>query len=130
VGFAVISTIVALGGLWVAYAAYVSGSIAPARVAERLGWLYRLAANGWYFDVLYQRFIVRPLETFAEWLWRTVDVGIIDGAVNGLAQAVAALAQLWRRLQTGLVANYALVIALATVILVGVSLVMGSTLFR
>jgi len=73
---------------------------------------------------------VRPLETFAEWLWRTVDVGIIDGAVNGLAQAVAALAQLWRRLQTGLVANYALVIALATVILVGVSLVMGSTLFR
>jgi NADH-quinone oxidoreductase subunit L len=99
-------------------------------LAARLGFFYRLAANGWYFDLVYQRFVVRPLDAFAGWLWRTVDVGIIDGAVNGLAGAVAALAQLWRRLQTGLVANYALVIALATVVLVGVSLVLGSTLFR
>lgn len=128
--FATLSTLVALAGLGLAHAAYVRGTLSPATVAERLGWLYRLAANGWYFDFLYQRYIVRPLDAFADWLWRAVDVGIIDGAVNGLARAVAALAQLWRRLQTGLVANYVLLIALATVVLVGVSLVMGSTLFR
>ncbi len=130
VTIAALSTLVALGGLWLAYAAYVRGTVSPAAVAARLGWAYRLAANGWYFDSIYQRVIVQPLDAFARWLWRTIDVGVIDGAVNGSARAVAMLAQFWRRLQTGLVANYALVIALATVVLIGVSLVVGSTLFR
>ncbi len=130
VTIAALSTLVALGGLWLAYAAYVRGTVSPAAVAARLGWAYRLAANGWYFDAIYRRVIVQPLDAFARWLWRTIDVGVIDGAVNGSARAVTMLALFWRRLQTGLVANYALVIALATVVLIGVSLVAGSTLFR
>uniref|UniRef100_A0A7C1JNC9 NADH-quinone oxidoreductase subunit L n=1 Tax=Thermomicrobium roseum TaxID=500 RepID=A0A7C1JNC9_THERO len=129
-GMAAASTLVALAGLWTAHAAYVRGTISPAAVAERLGPLYRLAANGWYFDFVYQRYVVRPLDAAATWLWRTVDVGIIDGAVNGSARIVALTAQLWRRLQTGLVANYALAIALGTVLLVGAYLAFGSTLFR
>jgi NADH-quinone oxidoreductase subunit L len=129
-GIAIASTVVALAGLWIAHAAYVRAAIDPAAVAARLGLLYRLAANGWYFDLVYQRAVVRPLDAFASWLWRNVDIAIIDGAVNGVARAVAATAQLWRRLQTGLVANYALVIALGTVLLVGIYLAFGSTLFR
>jgi NADH-quinone oxidoreductase subunit L len=129
-GIAIASTVVALAGLWIAHAAYVRAAIDPAAVAARLGLLYRLAANGWYFDLVYQRAVVRLLDAFASWLWRNVDIAIIDGAVNGVARAVAATAQLWRRLQTGLVANYALVIALGTVLLVGIYLAFGSTLFR
>ncbi|MDW7982471.1 MAG: NADH-quinone oxidoreductase subunit L [Thermomicrobium sp.] len=130
VAIAAASTAVAIVGAWVAYAAYVRGTLSPSALAERLGPLYRLAANGWYFDESYRRFVVRPLDTAAHWLWRAVDVGVIDGTVNGLARIVTSTAQLWRRLQTGLVANYALVIALGTVLLVGAYLAFSSTLFR
>ena len=55
-------------------------------------------------------------------LWRVVDVGIIDGTVNGVAIGIGALSQRLRHVQTGLVANYALAIALGMVVMVGVYL--------
>ena len=130
IGFAVISTLVVLAGIWLAAALYLQRSLSPEALAQRLGPLYQLAAHKWYFDEIYDRFIVQPGYALARGLWHGVDVAIIDGAVNGMARVVAATAQAWRRLQTGLVANYALIIALGTVIIVGVYLVMGSTLFR
>ncbi|MBX6341263.1 MAG: NADH-quinone oxidoreductase subunit L, partial [Thermomicrobiaceae bacterium] len=92
--------------------------------------LYRLAANRWYFDEIYEALIVHPLYRFAIWLWRVVDVRVIDGAVNGVADLVSLTSQRWRRLQTGLVANYALMIALGTVVIVGAYLVVGSDVLR
>ncbi|MDI3339899.1 MAG: NADH-quinone oxidoreductase subunit L [Sphaerobacter sp.] len=128
--FGLISTAVALAGLGLAYAAYVRGAIKPAVVAARLGPLYQLAYRRWYFDEIYEALIVHPLYRLSVWLWRVVDIGIIDGAVNGVAGLVNFTAQRWRRVQTGLVANYALAIALGTVIIVGVYLIVGSTLFQ
>ena len=128
--FGVVSTLVALAGLYAAAAAYVFRSVSPAAVAERLGPLYRLAYNKWYFDDIYQRLIVEPARGFAVFLWRQIDVGVIDAAVNGAASLVVWTSQLWRRAQTGLVANYVLAIALGTVIIVGAYLVAGSNLFR
>ncbi len=128
--FGAISTVIALAGLYLAAAAYVLGTVSPAVVAERLGPLYRLAYNKWYFDDVYQRLIVEPARGFATFLWRQIDVGVIDAAVNGAASLVVWTSQLWRRAQTGLVANYVLAIALGTVIIVGAYLIAGSNLFR
>lgn len=128
--FAVISTIVALAGLGVAYAAYISGAINPVTTAQRYGPLYQLSFRKYYFDEIYEAVIVHPLYRFSVFLWRVVDVKIIDGAVNGVASLVGFTAQRWRRAQTGLVANYALAIALGTVIIVGIYLIVGSNLFR
>jgi len=128
--FGLVSTLVALAGLSLAAAAYVYGAISPVKVAERLGPLYRLAWNGWYFDHLSQRLLVEPTRRFATFLWQRIDLGVIDAAVNGAASMVVWTSQLWRRAQTGLVANYVLAIALGTVIIVGVYLVVGSNLLR
>jgi NADH-quinone oxidoreductase subunit L len=128
--FALISTGIALGGAWVAYAAYVRGSIDPAAVANRLGPLYQLAANRWYFDEIYDRLIVRPLYQFSMFLWQFFDQEVIDGAVNGVGELVVYTSERWRRLQTGLIANYVMAIALGTVVIVGIYLVVGSNLFQ
>ncbi|HET7037224.1 MAG TPA: NADH-quinone oxidoreductase subunit L [Thermomicrobiaceae bacterium] len=128
--FSVISTVIALGGIWVAYAAYVSGALSPQQWAARLGPAYRLAANRWYADEIYEYLIIHPAYVISIWLWRIVDVGIIDAIVNGVASTIAWTAQRWRRLQTGLVTNYAMIIALGMVVIVGVYLVAGSTIFR
>jgi NADH-quinone oxidoreductase subunit L len=128
--FAAISTAIALAGLGVAWATYVKRSIDPASIAERLGPLYRLAYNKWYFDEIYERVIVQPLYRFSVFLWSFFDQEVIDGAVNGVGEIVLYTSERWRRLQTGLIANYVMAIALGTVIIVGIYLVVGSNLFQ
>jgi NADH-quinone oxidoreductase subunit L len=51
-------------------------------------------------------------------LWKRVDAGLIDGAVNGVASLFGSLAQSVRFVQTGLVRGYALVILGGAVALV------------
>ena len=74
--------------------------------------------------------IVKPLYAFSVFLWKVVDVNIIDAAVNGVAIGIGAISQRLRHVQTGLVANYAFAIALGMVLLVGVYLAGFSNLFR
>jgi NADH-quinone oxidoreductase subunit L len=73
---------------------------------------------------------VQPFSRLAAFLWKVVDIGIIDATVNGIAYGFTGLSQRLRHVQTGLVANYALTIALGMVIMVGVYLAAFSNLFR
>jgi NADH-quinone oxidoreductase subunit L len=130
VTFGAISTIVALAGIFVAYLVYIAKRIDPVSVAERTGNLYDFLYNKWYFDELYDRWFVKPAKWLADTMWRVVDVGIIDGTVNGVAGLIGAASQRVRHVQTGLVANYALAIALGMVVIVGVYLAAFSDLLR
>ncbi len=125
-----LSTVAALGGIGVAYLAYVTGAINPREIGARFQGLYQFLLNKWYIDELYDRVFVRPLRAFATFLWRVIDIGVIDAAVNGVALGIGAVAQRLRHVQTGLVANYALAIALGMVVLLGVYLAGFSNLFR
>ena len=62
-------------------------------IADRLAaqWrpLYDLSFHKWYVDEMYDRVIVRPTFQLADRMWAKIDVGIIDGAVNGVARAIA-----------------------------------------
>lgn len=129
--FGAISTLVALAGLAVAYMAYMKRSPAfdPNTWASRLGGLYTFISRKWMFDELYEGLIVHPLYMISVYLWRIVDAGIIDGAVNGVAGVVGFTSGRLRRVQTGFVANYALAIALGAVVIVGAYFVFASNLF-
>jgi NADH-quinone oxidoreductase subunit L len=128
--FGLISTVIAVGGIGTAYAAYISGSINPKLVARQFEPFYKLFYNRWFFDEIYEVLIVHPLYLFSVFLWRFVDVKLIDGTVNGVAKVLSFSSQRARLVQTGLVANYALAIALGAVVIVGVYLVTGSNLFQ
>jgi NADH-quinone oxidoreductase subunit L len=128
--FGAISTVVALSGIFVAYLAYQKRSIDVRELAERYQGVYQFLFNKWYLDELYDAAVVRPLRSFSTFLWRVVDVGVIDAAVNGVAYGIGAISQRVRHVQTGLVANYALAIALGMVVLLGVYLAGFSNLFQ
>jgi NADH-quinone oxidoreductase subunit L len=130
VTFGVISTAIALGGIFVAWLVYMRRAIDPASVSERYQGLYQFLLNKWYFDELYDKVFVTPLRRFSDFLWRVVDEGIIDATVNGVATGIAAVSQRVRHVQTGLVANYALAIVLGMILLVGAYLAAFSNLFR
>ncbi len=80
----IISTIVAVGGIGLAYLIYYKQAISADRLAERFRPIHTFLYNKWYFDELYSLIIIRPILAFGRLLW-TFDARIVDGAVNGTA---------------------------------------------
>jgi NADH-quinone oxidoreductase subunit L len=128
-GFAA-STLTSLAGIGLAYLMYVKGQISPVAVGRRFAGLYDLFYNKWYIDEIYGAIIVRPLAVLARGLWKWIDAGLIDGIVNGVALLTGGFSQRLRKVQTGVVSNYALAIALGTVIIVGAYIFFGQEFLR
>ncbi|MFN8664955.1 MAG: NADH-quinone oxidoreductase subunit L [Thermomicrobiales bacterium] len=126
--FGILSTIMAASGIALAWLVYVKKAIVSPE--ERASALFLFLRDKWRFDEIYQDVFVKPLRGLAHFLWQIVDVRIIDGAVNGVGLGIGAASQRLRRVQTGLVTNYALAIALGMVVLLGIFLGLSSTLFR
>ncbi len=119
--FALSTLSVAFGvvGILVGAALYRAGIPAPDRdpLPERLGVFSRVFAHAYYIDESMAAFVSGPGMRFVEWLNRGFDLGVIDGAVNGVARLVRDAASRLRRVQTGLVRNYALGVVLGAVVL-------------
>ena len=128
VTFGIISTLVAVGGIVLAFLYYMRGTFSAEATAARYNGIYTFLYNRWGFDALYQNRIVDPLKRFAYFLWQVVDVRIIDGTVNGIARGTVNLSQALRKVQTGVVSNYALAIAFGMVAIIGIYLVGFSSL--
>jgi NADH-quinone oxidoreductase subunit L len=106
-----ISTMVAVTGIFFAWLLYYRPSALPAAMAENLPWLYQAILNKWYFDELYQKVFVDGGKALAFAAWR-FDQKVIDGLVNGVAFFMRGSGARLRRLQTGFVQAYALAIGL------------------
>jgi NADH-quinone oxidoreductase subunit L len=118
-GFMILATALALGGLGLAWHLYVQRPERPGEIAARLGPFYRLVRDKFRVDELYDALVVRPLFATAEVSARRIDPGVIDGAVNGAGLLVAATSGAWRRLQTGNVQHYALSFLIGALLLLG-----------
>jgi NADH-quinone oxidoreductase subunit L len=103
-----IATTLAVAGAALAYVFYVRLPGLPMVLSWRLGGVYELLLGKYWVDELYDALIVRPYVRASTFLWRIVDQDLIDGFVNGVAEAVAANGNLWRQAQTGNVQHYAL----------------------
>jgi NADH-quinone oxidoreductase subunit L len=109
----------ALVGIVAAFYLYVLYPGVPARVSAAVAPLRRVFEAKYYFDDVYSWLVdglVRGSETV---LWKRLDGGLIDGAVNRGAQLVEALGQRVRLAQTGFVRSYALLILAGAVALLG-----------
>jgi len=117
IGIMVVATGLGLLGIGGAYYVYVLKPTLPDQFARRWQSLYRASLNKWYVDEAYDRTIVRPTFSAATELWKRVDVNVIDGAVNGVARAIAWGGWLLRVMQSGQTQHYALGMALGAVVL-------------
>ena len=79
-----------------------------------------LLENKYYVDEIYDEVVVEPIhQTSSHFLWRVVDVKIIDGFVNLVARIFGGLANLLRYTQTGFARNYAAVILIGAIVVIG-----------
>lgn len=127
--FGIVSTVVALSGVAVAYVTYMRKSIDTTALAEKYSGLYNFLLNKWYIDEFFMAAVVNPLKDISMFLWKIVDVKIIDGTVNGVASGISATSQRLRRVQTGVVGAYAMQIAIGLVVVIGVFLLAFGNLF-
>ena len=109
----VVSAVVAVAGVGLAYGRYIKGSSTAAGrfsagVARLVGPFEPLARNKWYVDEIYAAWIVEPLLALSDWFNQVVDQGVIDGAVNLVGQANLTLGGALRKVHNGLVPTYAL----------------------
>ena len=115
----IVATAMGLLGIAGAYLVYVKSPGLPDRLASQWQSLYQLSLNKWFVDEAYDRTIVEPTMKMADQLWKRVDVAVIDGAVNGVARAIAWGGWVTRLLQSGQAQNYALAMAVGAVMILG-----------
>ena len=106
----------ALAGVVTAYVFYLVKPEIPAALAKTFSPVVRLLENKYYMDWINERIFAPAARGVGMGLWKGGDVGLIDGvAIDGSARAVGAVAALARRLQTGYLYWYALVMIVGVI---------------
>ncbi len=101
-GVAVMSTLLALAGVGLAYAVYQAKTISADSLQKIWGPVHTLVARKYYMDDLYEGLIVREgLYNFTTRIGQWVDTNIIDGAVNGAAAVTRRAGDSLRWVQSG-----------------------------
>jgi NADH-quinone oxidoreductase subunit L len=90
----------------------------PRELASSWKGIYRLLFNKYKLDEFYFASVVDPcLQTSRSFLWKVFDVKFIDGIVNGLATLSKELGGYARKIQTGIVQNYALIMTAGIILI-------------
>jgi NADH-quinone oxidoreductase subunit L len=106
----------ALAGVGLAYLFYMVKPEIPTTIKARCGFLYRLLENKYYLDWLNEHVIARAARVVGTGFWRGGDQALIDGVlINGSARGIGKLAALGKRLQTGHLYWYALVMLMGVI---------------
>ncbi len=112
-GVAMVAAIVGLIVAWRMYAKDVKHGKSEG--------LHKLLYNKYYVDELYHAAIVAPLIWISRnVLWKVVDVGVIDGTVNGIAGGTAAVGDTVRQTQSGNTRSYAVWVLVGAVVVFGI----------
>ena len=145
-----VSFAVALGGLGLGWLMYwrkplVAGEVDP--LVKILGPVYPVLQNKYYIDELYSMVFVRPSQWFAKnvayeaidrgiidgilhliarvftWigdLFKVLNLWLIDGVGDGVPELIAKFGVYFRRIQSGRVQQYMLLIAIAALLIAAV----------
>jgi NADH-quinone oxidoreductase subunit L len=114
----VVSVVIALIGIGIAYLFYVKNPAIPKMLAEKWKGLYKLVFNKYYVDELYEILFINSLKNLGTGLWKGFDEFVIDGAINGTAYLIGWISGRLRKIQTGVVQNYAFSMIIGGIVLV------------
>ncbi|MBF0565927.1 MAG: NADH-quinone oxidoreductase subunit L [Nitrospirae bacterium] len=107
-----LSILASTAGIAGAAYVYLKKTDLPQMVAESFHHLHSLLYNKYYVDELYDLVVVRLFYRISRGpINRIVDGRIIEGVVNGVPSLIAWSAARLRRVQTGVVLHYSLVMA-------------------
>ncbi len=97
---------------------YLKRTELATRVAESFSGIKNLLVNKYYVDEIYGAVIVRPIVGGSVFLWKFVDVVLIDGFVNGMATVYNDMSEWLRGSQSGMLRGYATAFSVGVLILI------------
>jgi NADH-quinone oxidoreductase subunit L len=112
----VLSVVLVLAAIFAARKIYSTSPDLATRLREKFSGLHHVLLNKYYIDEFYQAAVVRPVVGGSIFLWKIVDVVLIDGLINSTAIVYSDISQLLRRVQTGRIRSYATVFVFGAVI--------------
>ena len=105
-----LSVACALGGIFAARKIYIQNPDIAKKLSLRFKNIYRILFNKYYVDEVYDSLVVNPIvNSSRRFLWKIFDSKIIDGFINGLAKSIENISSFIRKIQTGVVQSYAIV---------------------
>ena len=108
----------ALAGVAVSYYMYMVNPALPAAIKRNCMPVFNLLENKYYLDWINENILARGARALGAGLWNVGDRTLIDGLlVNGSWKVVGAVAGFARKLQTGYLYHYALVMILGIFVL-------------
>jgi NADH-quinone oxidoreductase subunit L len=119
-----ITIVLVLVSIYLAYYLYRKNIDKVTSLRQSMEGMYRAILNKYYVDEFYGATIVRPVVNGSIFLWKIIDVFLIDGIANGLARLVGDMSETFRRMQTGYVRAY------MTIFVVGAAVVIGFLVVR
>ncbi|MGI9483861.1 MAG: NADH-quinone oxidoreductase subunit L [Hyphomicrobiales bacterium] len=106
-------------GFALAWLFYIKDTTLPVRLAKMHEPLYKFLLNKWYFDEIYDFFLVRSTMWLGRFLWKKGDGWLIDGfGPDGVSARVIDVTNRIVRLQTGFVYHYAFAMLIGVAALV------------
>jgi NADH-quinone oxidoreductase subunit L len=105
----------ALAGVAVSWYFYLVKPAIPAAIARTFKPVVTILENKYYMDWFNENVIAPAARGLGRGLWKGGDEAVIDGALNGSADAVSGIAVIGRRLQSGYLYWYALVMIVGVI---------------
>jgi NADH-quinone oxidoreductase subunit L len=119
-GLMALSVVVALAGISLATYFFKSNPHKADQVQQSFAGVHRVLLNKYYVDEFYDAVVVQPIKRTSErLLWKVVDAGVIDGAVNGTGFIVRTGGAILRLVQTGSVRVYAASVFVGVLVVIG-----------
>jgi len=116
----IISVLMGIGGIFLAWLMYIAKPSLPGKLANSVKVLYSGCKNLWWVDQIYNFLFVKPLWWVSHnFLWKVVDVKLIDASVDDVGFLSAFTGKTFRLLQNGFINSYVTWASLGIVVMLG-----------
>ena len=109
----ILTPILVIISIPISYYLFVKNKILPETIARMNQPLYKFLVNKWYFDELYEFVFIKTSKKIGLFLWKIVDVKIIDGiGPDGVSSLIKKISIKANKFQSGYIYHYAFVMLL------------------
>ena len=100
-------------GILAAWVGYVNKPELPEKISNQFSIIHKVLVNKYYFDHFYEKIIVKNTTKLGSMFWNFGDIKIIDDfLVNGTANRIQKLSTISKKMQTGYIYHYALMMVI------------------
>ena len=118
-----------IAAIYFAYKKYMSSDIkVPDGTSEmENSFKYKLLINQYYIPYFYEEFLVKPYRALSRVFWKDIDMKIVDGTVDGIANIIYNTGKNTRGMQSGNLSTMLKWMVAGLVILLSLAVIFGLT---